>query len=732
MSGKLIFPRAALAPSKLLSATNQAGRTFFGMVPAVSNVGGLTFTPAGVPTSDLTLRLKIATSGNLRTAEYLASIDLGVNWLGRKYDTTWDGNGATSRTVLDDSTNFYCSRPVEIDRDGDGVPDRVLVAVMRVSTTPDRIDILYTDDMTGAGAWSSLATDVTGDDPAACAPALLFKDGSLYLLSDQGGVPYIQRSTDFGVTWGANLAIDTICEAYGKDLDLVLLASGKLLAVYLKTISSYVHVVCKSSIDGTTWTSSARQVTTGSVNFLSPTAVQDLAGKTVIFFRRDTATQAIQARQNTATDPAASGWASYSETLFAGDTNDGQPSAVVAPDGTIYVVVAHLSGTGLVFSKFKAGDANYSAVAAVTANARLYPAIGVVGGALWCLNGDYSGYNLELLITKYWTAYNSTTAPASWTGTGQQYISSGVWVLPGGSGASGDDTYDMTTRYNYSAGRMLALRPRQPARSTGDGAAWNAVFDLTANVLIPIDTICAMGNVDHFHFQMNDSDSWGSPSVNTTVSFARETIASGGYSVVAGKATRSAGAWVAGTLAGSRVRFGTLAAGTAYVIADNDETHLYIEADISGVSGDMVIYSPRAWATQTLAAYRYLRILIDAQETAEGYYEIPVVLLGAASALADEHRAQIDWSSPVIDGYTRGHSVTRQCPGEPWREYRLSLAGPELDMSRSLIAKFNALGASPLAFIPDATDAFDWALCLPDSRIRWSPFKTEIVLVETD
>lgn len=728
MSGKLVFP-GAVPPSALLSATNQAGARTSGMIPGAANTGGVSIAASGSFTSGISPYAILTTGGNLGTAEFQASIDGGTTLLGRKVDTTWDGNGAAVRTVLADTDDCAISNPCAVDTDGDGVLDRVLIAIARVSTTPDRIDILYTDDLTGAGAWATLVTNATGEVPTYNAGdrlALLSHDGALYLFSYDSGL-VVNKSTDCGTTWSAAVMVAAASD-HGS-ISAISLASGKMLVAYEQLSGSYQRIYCRSSTNGSSW-SAQKQIdpNTASIDYFSPTLFQEADGKTVCIYYRLTATAAMNARQTTAADPAAGTWAAYSETLWAGAD---RVSAAIAPDGTIYAV--NLVSDAVSYSKFKDGDANYSALATAydPAGALVTPVLSCIGGALWCVVFDATNHDALLVLTKYIATYDASTAPAVWTGTAAQFIASGLWLTPSGSNASINDTFAATTSYEYGAARCLALRPTHPTRSVGDGAEWSAVFDLGANVRIPIDTICALGNIDHFHFQMNDTNVWTSPAVNTTVSFVRETIADAGNTGAVGKVTRGAGSWVPGRHAGERVRLGALASAAVYNVHDNDASALYVTADLSAVTGDLALLSRRAWASQTAASYRYLRILIDQQETAEGYYELPVVLLGLSHAMAETDRAVMSGTIAAEDEITRGGNIFRSCPGGPRRVYRLTLLKTSLAAFQELATKFMGLGTKPIAYIPNASDPYDWALCYPSREIKWRALRTEIEMAES-
>lgn len=734
MSGHLIFP-GGVNSSHLLSATNQAGGAIGPVITGDGNAGQLSLSVSGSPSADVDLLATIDTPGNIKTATYKVSTDGGTNTLGRNADTeTWDGNGAAQRTILADATSTPLgSNPIEIDTDGDGIPDRVLVAVMRTSTTPDQIDIMYTDDFSGAGSWAVLATDIVSEEPHS-KPTLVVRGDDVFMImcvvTSYDLVIY--KSVDFGLTWGAPTTITSATEHTGESA--IALQSGKLLVAYVDDDGAYNHIFCKSSSDGITWGTARKITAAGSVGYSYPVLIQEASGKTICFMYRVTATAGLKARQSTKADPGSAAWsADYSE-LAKLPADAYTPSGVsIAPDGSIYLLA--VDGTTIYYSKFKDGDANYSAYSEpiTLANNISSAKCAFIGGALWVVANDSSAYDVVLVIAKYWKAYNASTAPASWTGTSPQFIASGVWATWGGANGGSGDTFAADTEYDYGADRMVVLRPSHPSRSTADEAEWSVVFDLGANVLVPVDTICLYANVESLHFQMDADNTFGthaSPtaSVNTSVSFVRESIADASHTVAAGKLTRSSGTWQPHELAGLHGKFAT--SGNVYLIRDNDSTVCYIDADISSEAGTFSILSPRAWITQTAASYRYIRILIESQKTVAGYYQVGALVAGVRHALAAYHSSRTDWSIPVDDIKLNSGGIIRTSYGNPRRKWTLTFNKPTANEYSAITSGIIQRGSQPFAYVPDTTKSYDWALVHADSVLSWESTRTTVNIEE--
>jgi len=734
VSGRLVFP-GAVPPSSLLSATNQAGPRTGGMVPSAGNTGGMTFAASGTPVGVVTPRVVVRPGGNLQAAGY-TPYD-GATLYGRLTDPAWDngalGGANTSRLILSTGANDCVSTPVAIDSNGDGVPDLVLIAIS--NSTAGTVTLYSTSDFSGISAWT-LRSTICSSDGEYCGSLIVSGQTvwAIYMAADDD--VQVKKSLDAGLTWGS--AIEIAATTYQQVPRGILLMSGRLAVTYIEDdadtyTQSHIHV--RTSSNGSTWSAAKEVHAEVNTSFNSPSLFQKIGGRVVCVYY-DVTGASVVGRQIDSGDPATDGtWADYAETIQSGPEAIFMPNACLAPDGTVFIVTRDSTSTDFISYKVLKGSGSFPVAVEVinTAEDLTLPAVANIGGAIWCAYIDSTNSDVRLVMTKYITAWSANT-DVSWTGTGPQYFRAGIFLTATGSGAEENDEFTSTTVYDYSAGRMLALRPSHPSKSIAAWAnnAWNCVFDLTTSVRVPINTICAFGNVEHLHFQMNATDSWGSPSVNTTLSFARLTIANGGYTCAVGKVTRNSGTFVPGRHAGESLRIGTLTApGCMLRIRDNDTTTLYVDDDITAATGDLVIYSNRAWVAQTAAAYRCLRVSIDAQYTCEGEYQLPVLLLGMSHDLALYQRASLRSILPAETLYSRGGNIYRSCPGESRKLQVLSLLRPSLATYQELYARFKSLRQKPFAYIPDTTDNFDWSLMYPKEEIRWSAIKTDIEMEES-
>lgn len=280
----------------------------------------------------------------------------------------------------------------------------------------------------------------------------------------------------------------------------------------------------------------------------------------------------------------------------------------------------------------------------------------------------------------------------------------------------------------YPAERMWYQNPRRLARATGDGADWNTTFNAGTNALFAVDTIVATSNFEHLHVQQHASDSWGSPSVSTEISFLKETIAAAGIALAGCKLTRSAGTWTPHALKAHRLRFAT--GGTVHPIDDNLTTKLYCQGeDISGGTGDAQILAPKKWVTITQNEYQWIRPLIESQQTAENYYQ-----LGLSVGLRTEFTGltALKPSTSIVgsDDVTRGGWRYRRVTGPAARSWALSIYRMSAAKYEELRTQLMQQGQAPIVLIPDSTNTFDWAYVLPELDTRWDAKQTVIRLNE--
>lgn len=749
MSGFLAFP-APISPSHVTSATNQDGARVGGFVRNSANAGSMNITPTRAEiSSSIQPLITITTAGLTSDAQYTASLDNGTTTLGRLKDSVWDdhaeGGAGTSLAAATKSGMTCVSAPFEIDSDGDGVPDMVGVVICAMETgTVGSANLYVTTDLTMQSAWS-YRSNVFGnpdcDGGINCGNVAVLGStlvAPVFWSSTTNDYIVIMVSEDSGLTWAIRSYPQWAIT--GGELENTVprccfLHDGKVAIVYHKTSTTYVRIALQTCLRNGTGLSAIKYLTADDQDRRDPTIVQDINGKCVAFWFEDgTGIDALQYEGN---EPATGTWEAYSDTLATPAATQDQPCAVIAPDGTTYLVMRDTTDSDYVaYSMLAKGTSTYSAVASVhnTADVFSRPGVGIIGGELWCAMFNTTDETLDVVATKYWGTYDESDYFASWM-TWQtpvrkpmQYIGSGMWVWFDTGYAQIGDSWGGETTYDYPAYRPVMLRPSHPARSTGDDADWNMVIDLSGTYPMPYDTILVQANgLTHLHIQGSSTDSWGSPDTNTSVSFIQETIASGSYTISGSTVTRSSGMWVPHALKNQAyVKFGT---NIPQLIVDNTSTVLYCAAAPDQDAGDsLTILSTKAWTTLTLTYSNFIRLLIESQSTYSGKYEVRALMLAQRTELsAWQKSAVVGWSSPTLDVRTDAGVIVRtSLSTRQKRSGSLVIMRPTTALYQELATQFRRLGARPCAYVPDSTNYYDWQLIMPQSDINWEALRPTI------
>lgn len=729
MDNAILFP-TKITRAHLSSATNQGGLAPTAPESSELNVGGGDIVVTGTPAAALNLLFEGVGVGAPGTSTVKASLNGGTDDLGRIAFTTWDGNGATERSIVDGSAgDLITSEIIELDTDGDGVNDAAVCIVNNAATAT--ATIRRTTDFSAAAAWVDVASISFGNGARISMvkrKSSLTGTDWLFAITAKDGVLKSTRSVDGGATWASLATIATANP--GK---IIVLPSGELFVAYTRAEGGFDNLYCKSSADGVLW-STETLISDANVNYGLPTAFAQVnpdttegGYKTVVLAHNGTGIVGFESLDaNPGNGDRSPTWSAYSETLFAASAYHAWVDATVAPDDTVIVVLQYTNGgTNRLEYSYLKGAGTFPAVATLIdqVDVTVSPMVSIVGGAVWCAFSNTTDDDINLVMTKYWTTY--AAGLESWTSaTYAQYITPNVWWLLTGGITNLGNQHTIGSDYQYHAARMVQLVRGRPSRSTGDGALWEVIFDAGANNVFPWDTALLMGNFEHAHLQANATNVWTSPSVSEEISMIKTTLAvTSGYTLTGGRATVLAGNLVPHDLVGERIKFaGGTATGAVYTVDDNEAGEIYVAgvdlATVEAGATTLYVLAKRRWITRAVARYRYLRLLIESQQTAENYYEVPALVIGIRKELERKYRfLPTGYVGHMAIGRTAGGRMTREKLGE---ERRLFLASPAF-MSAAVNRHFLAgirrseFGRDPFVIIPDLTDSFDFAVvALPD------------------
>ena len=234
----------------------------------------------------------------------------------------------------------------------------------------------------------------------------------------------------------------------------------------------------------------------------------------------------------------------------------------------------------------------------------------------------------ELLVSD---AVTPVTNPAALVGRSlvpgyDVFVSSGVSLGAYGTGGVSSDTYTLTTPYTYGAERVWTeLRPSSRCQSSADGGSWELDLDGGANNLLRGNVIALFGtNMRTASWQMSSSSTFATTPIDVGLdaTLTTFTVSAAGKGYVEGNGTNwRQGQWKSN---GDSRRFFLDVGGTRYEITDNDERRVYVEdVDLSAASGTLAIFGDRMAAVlPQQAMYRYARVYVGAQDTADGKYRI--------------------------------------------------------------------------------------------------------------
>lgn len=209
----------------------------------------------------------------------------------------------------------------------------------------------------------------------------------------------------------------------------------------------------------------------------------------------------------------------------------------------------------------------------------------------------------------------------------------GINVGARNTGGVPTDTYTVATTYTHGKENIWReIRPSRQVRSNTDGGSWNVVFDAGANDQFKGDMVALFGiNFRTATLQMNATDAWGAPSVSVSLD---ATVWSG----TVGAGVRGPGYvgpttspnWRPGQFAsdGDAHRWFVLVGEAVYEITDNDESRIYVaNVDFSAAAGDLKVFQDKTAATFTFGQYRFMRLLVGAQATADDEYRCGTVIV---------------------------------------------------------------------------------------------------------
>jgi hypothetical protein len=321
---------------------------------------------------------------------------------------------------------------------------------------------------------------------------------------------------------------------------------------------------------------------------------------------------------------------------------------------------------------------------------------------------------IEIVRRGIWEAYSANACPCAIKVQEQKLICDVGVSWHGGSGeTSNPDKWSFTPDYSYTMKNLIEDSPSKPWRSEQDNIACNIVIDLGANETFRATGIGLFGcNIRTCSFQMNATDSWGSPSVDESISFDVDT---GTVDAVSGNAIQDTSLlanYKDHALAGMYLRMtsGT-DNGVTWQIRDNAGDYIFLETTASiniAVTDTFAIFQSNITKTFTGGIYRFMRIAIPAQHTADDYYQIGSMVVGQTITLSDDFSVGYGKSHVYdIDMLRTPHGGMIPIKGaDRKRIFELNWQATS-DTQEELVAVIDYVEGKNIVLIPDHSDLTD-------------------------
>jgi len=694
--------------SKTITDFAQATGTLTWSGALNSTIAGDTFTlTLSFATRDF--EVELINGGDVGDADFKWSHDGGTTYLGR--DDPYQADWLALATIVETVANYDENLPRMIEADNGDL-------VMTYSANG------------GLGAASAVISSdkgITWGSPISINASSynmdLTKQKNGRLLSVVRNVEtdhIIFYSDDNGNTWNElkNLA------NLGTFVAILELHNGSIMVAY--DTGSEIH--CKLSYDGGLNFGSAIEIAADDNSQLGPALTQAENGNIVcVYYSSEDASPAqYEIKGAYSTDNGAT-WTSEVDVISTAVKEC--PHVIKDIDGTLYAIGTDRANDLIKMSKSTNHGVTWTHSAAITIktdttndprNAAL--CLKSDGDMICVYHGDASN-DIHQVRRGMWEAYTGDDSPPTANECPcaierfKQHLCCGVKLLWQGSAGIAEDKWTFDPEYYYSMANIIDDSPGKPWRSETDNAACNIVIDTGANVRVLIDGVAFFGcNVRTLSFQMNAADAWGGPSVDESVSFD---LTTGTVDAVAGRNIQDTSLlanYKDHALKGYYLRAtsGT-DSGLTWKILDNVGTWIVLDTESShnvaaGSPADtFVIFQP--WIAYTFTnttPYRYIRISIGAQHTAEDYYQIGMAVMGKAITLSRAYHINFRKSNvydvKMLRTISGGLNVIKNADRK--RKFELEWKDSE-DTYNEVIATVDHLDGKNLCLIPDSSALTD-------------------------
>ena len=680
-------------------------------------VTGVTFTLT-IPYATRDFRVELVAGGDPGTATFKWSHDGGTTYLGRDNpnQATW------LNPIAHDHDSTYGSAAGEYF----GLCITQMANGSLIMIYHDPADgYIKTKTSSDGIVWVAGVRiyDTAGYEDSIIYNIKCLSNGRLLAIGGQSG-DYVFASDDNGVTW-------TKYRAH-NDAVIVMYDFVEVNGMLIASASTNDDIYIKLSYDyGASWGSFISVLDDVSGNYRYPVIVKAKDGTIVMVYTTDIDTadeydmKCIRSTDNGAT------WGSEINVLtFSTGVSDyfGYPCIVKDLNGDLYCFATNRIGNALNFSVSTDNGATWSAAVEAVSEG-YFPRAAIFKERIlltYTTNGstDYA-YIVQRGMFEAYSA-NGCIIPADYSNI---LLTNSLSVqFLGGAGITADK-WQFEAQYSYGMENIISHSPSKPFRTTTDNFECNIVLDLGQYERFRATGVAFFGcNLRTLSFQMNASDSWGTPSVDESIVFD---VGTGTVDAVSGNMVQDT-SFLADypdhhfSSKGKAEKYYLRATagiddGVTWGILDNVDGWfiLDITTAISIAAADtFAIYQSHVAKTFTGGNYRYIRISIPAQETAEGYYQIGSMIAGQATALdkgwSRGYGKDIEFNIDLLRTPTGGFNPVKMSN----RSRVFTLSWPANETARGqLSATAEYLEGKNLVLIPDHTDLQDCYLVKLDGSI---------------
>jgi hypothetical protein len=443
-------------------------------------------------------------SGDTGAATYKWSHDGGATYLGR--DNPDQGSWLAERTVdsnVDNSANTFIRQ----------LSNGNLIGISTDGASGNLNAVFSTDN------GNTFSGEVTINDTTGlfASTVIVQESGRVYILSSSKHVHY---SDDNGATW-------TILSTSGLTSATVNHAIEISPNLIVATESTTNSVSIVKSVDGG-FNFSGKTTVANDANFqLNPTIAEAANGNLVCAYATDEdSVNDFEIKCKISSDGGAT-WGSAIDVIDYTANDFNFPDIITDKDGVLYcaaredsadqtIVLVTSTDNGETWNSSTPKDL-YTVVAVDLS----FPHLAIIDNPeIVCAYVNTTNSDFEFVRRGMWETYSANDVTVPVNASNQQLCCSVELAWRGYSGITGD-IWTFASEYQYAMENTIdQLGPSKPWRSENDNTAQTILLDAGANNVFNVTGAAFYGcNLRTLDFQMNATDSWGSPSVDEEISF---------------------------------------------------------------------------------------------------------------------------------------------------------------------------------------------------------------------